>query len=144
MFNEILAGEGIPQEWNSAYKCSIHKKGNKNNCNNYRAVSIINSTGRLFSEVIKDKIENMIKTKISEEQAGFKTRKFSLDNIFCLQQIISKQHKRKKEINLVFVDLEKAYDMVPRKLQWSAIRRMEIPQEIIVVTQKSMKIMRHK
>jgi hypothetical protein len=98
MFNEILAGEGIPQEWNSAYKCSIHKKGNKNNCNNYRGVSIINSTVRLFSEVIKDKIENMIKTKISEEQAGFKTRKFSLDNIFCLQQIISKQHKRIKKL----------------------------------------------
>jgi hypothetical protein len=25
MFNEILAGEDIPQEWNSVYICSIYK-----------------------------------------------------------------------------------------------------------------------
>jgi hypothetical protein len=48
MFNEILAGEDVPREWNSACICSIYKKGNKNNCNNYRGISIINSIGRLF------------------------------------------------------------------------------------------------
>jgi hypothetical protein len=34
------------------------------------------------------------------------------------------------------VDLEKAYDMVPRKLLWPAIRRMGIPHEITAVIQK--------
>jgi hypothetical protein len=58
------------------------------NCNNDRGMSIINCTGRLFSRVIRYKIENMIKTKISEEQAGFTTGKSCLDNIFCLKQII--------------------------------------------------------
>jgi hypothetical protein len=73
LFNEILAGEDILQEWKFAYMYCIYKKGNKKNCNYYRGISIINSTGRLFSKVIKDKAENMIKTKISEEQAGFTT-----------------------------------------------------------------------
>jgi hypothetical protein len=67
MFHEILAGDDILQEWNSTYIGCIYKQGNKKYCNNYRGRSIINSIGR-FSEVVKDKIENMIKTKASEEE----------------------------------------------------------------------------
>jgi hypothetical protein len=36
--------------------------------------------------------------------------------MFCLQQIVAKQKEKNKEIRLVFVDLEMAFDMVPRKL----------------------------
>jgi GTPase Era involved in 16S rRNA processing len=34
------------------------------------------------------------------------------------------------------VDLEKAYDMVPKKLLWPMIRKMEIPHEILVGIEK--------
>jgi len=34
------------------------------------------------------------------------------------------------------VDLVEAYNLVPRKLLWSAIRDIRIPQEILVVIQK--------
>jgi len=34
------------------------------------------------------------------------------------------------------VDLENAYDMVPRKLLWPVIRKMGIPHEILVGTEK--------
>lgn len=46
--------------------CCIYKKGVKEVCNSYRWLSIINYMGRLFSKVIKNKLENRIKTKISE------------------------------------------------------------------------------
>jgi hypothetical protein len=34
------------------------------------------------------------------------------------------------------VDFEKVYNIVPRKLLWPTIRKMGIPQEIVVVIQK--------
>jgi hypothetical protein len=37
---------------------------------------------------------------------------------------------------LVFVDLEKAYDMIPRKLLWPVISKMGIPHEILVGAEK--------
>jgi len=34
---------------------------------------------------------------------------------------------------MVFLDLEKVYDMIPRKLLCPVIRKMGIPQEILVL-----------
>jgi hypothetical protein len=48
-------GEDMPQEWNSIYICPIYKIGNKKDHNNYRGISITNSTGRILSSVIKNK-----------------------------------------------------------------------------------------
>jgi hypothetical protein len=39
-------------------------------CNNFRGISVKNSIGKVLSRVIQ-KIDNMIKRKISVEQAGF-------------------------------------------------------------------------
>ena len=72
--NEILTEDDIPQEWNSAYMCCIYiyiyvclcvcvcvyiyVKINKKFCKSYRGIGIIKLTGRLCSEVEKDKTEN--------------------------------------------------------------------------------------
>lgn len=130
MFNQILEGEQPPQEWRSAYICSIYKKGDKAKCENYRGLSVINSIGRIFSKVLKNKIERIIKPQISKDQAGFTAGKSGIDNIFCLQQIIEKYKSKNREVHLVFVDLEKAYDTVPRKLLWEAMKDMNIPQQL--------------
>ena len=59
-------------------------------------INIINYIEKVFGKVMKNKTKNMIKSKMSEERAGFTTGKSCLDNIFCLQQIITKQEDKNK------------------------------------------------
>jgi hypothetical protein len=44
--------------------------------------------------------------------------------------------RNEKKTHLVFVDLEEAYNLEPRKLLWSAIRDIGIPQEMLLVIKK--------
>ena len=51
---------------------------------------------------------------ISEQQYGFMPRKSTTDAIFALRMLAEKYRESQRELHCAFVDLEKAYDRVPR------------------------------
>ena len=58
------------------------------------------------------------KTKISETQFGFMEGKSAMEAIFSLRQLMKNYWAKRKSLYIVFIDLEKAYDMVSRDLIW--------------------------
>ena len=117
--NKILLGDRIPDEMKLGYIISIFKKGNRRVCSNYRGICVMNSLMKIFGKVLKRRLEFMFQTQ--EEQCGFTTGRSCIDHVFTLRQILEKCKEKEKDIGLVFIDLEKAYDTVPRKLLWSAL-----------------------
>jgi hypothetical protein len=71
-----------------------------------------------------------------EEQCGFKSGRSSVDHIFTLIQILEKYNAKSKQIGLVFVDLAKAYDSVPRKMLCKALGLKFISEPLINTTKE--------
>lgn len=49
LFNDCLFRDDIPEEWKLALISSLHKKGDKKDCGNYRGISVLASMGFFYS-----------------------------------------------------------------------------------------------
>jgi hypothetical protein len=61
LFNDCLFGEENPEEWKLALISSLHKRGSRKECGNYRGVSVLASIGKLYVRIINRHIEWEIK-----------------------------------------------------------------------------------
>ena len=70
-------------------------------------------------------------------QFGFMPGRGTVDAIFILQQLHEKHLAKRKSLFFAFVDLEKAFDRVPRSVLWWAMRKLGV-EEWVVNTVKAM------
>ena len=56
--------------------------------------------------------------KISENQFGFMPGRSMTEAIHLFHQLIKRFRERKRNLHIVFIDLEKSYDKVPREVLW--------------------------
>ncbi|KAK3507820.1 hypothetical protein QTP70_000887 [Hemibagrus guttatus] len=63
------------------------------------------------------------------------TRKSTTDAIFALRILMEKYRDGQRELHCVSVDLEKAYDRVPREELWYCMRKSEVAEKYVRVVQ---------
>ncbi|VDO63927.1 unnamed protein product [Heligmosomoides polygyrus] len=55
----------------------------------------------------------------------------TIDAIHAARLLVEKHRERQKLVHVAFLGLEKAFDRVPRELIWYALRRHNVPEELI-------------
>ena len=111
LFNVIFIA-GYPIVWASAKLIMIFKKGMRNDCNNYRGISVINAISKIYDYVLNNRL--LLWYKPCREQAGAQSERGCIEHIVTLRLIFNVFIRKKVKLFVVFVDFSKAYDLVPR------------------------------
>jgi len=71
---------------------------------------------RLYRKILNGLIEKECSNLEEEEQNILRVGRYSTNNIFCLKEVIEKKTTRNQKIHIIFIDLQKAYDISITKL----------------------------
>ena len=126
----VLDGRGMADEWKTSVIVPIFKgKGDVMSCGSYTGVKLLEHAMKFVERVLERRIRTLV--NLNEMQFGFMTGKGTVDAIFIVRRMQEEYQKKDKKLYMCFVNMEKAFDRVPRKVMEWAMRKKG-PSEIIV------------
>lgn len=131
LFNKCLLQGRIPKNWENAVVILLYKKGCKADLNNYRPISLLSQTYKLFSKVLTNRITRKLDFYQPKEQAGFRQGYSTLDHILTMRVLIEKSTEYQFPLWLAFIDFKKAFDSVETWAVLDALRNARVDHRYI-------------
>jgi sorting nexin-29 len=78
--------------------CPIFKKGNTAKVENYRGISLLDTSYKVLSLAVLKRLKGYAKDIIREYQCGFTRSKSTTDYIFTIRQIMEKYYEYDKDL----------------------------------------------
>ena len=85
--------ERIPEEWKETIIVPIHKRGDRESCENYRGTALGNAAYKILLSIILGKIKPYMEKVMGNYQNGFRDGRSVTDNIFPLKIMCTKDQK---------------------------------------------------
>ena len=79
-----------PEEWTKSLIIMIPKKGNLRYCKNYRTISLISHPSKIMLRIILNRLKGKAEELLSEQQAGFRPKRSTTEQIFNIRLLIDK------------------------------------------------------
>ena len=127
-FNALFDRGLFPDSWTESVILPLYKKGDVNNPENYRGISLCNISSKVYSSVINNRLQRWVNIHdtTGEWQAGFKKDHSTIDHMFTLLACVQKQFSLNRKLYVAFIDFEKAFDSINRNLLWPILLKSRI------------------
>ena len=113
--NNWWLNHSFPSELTHATVFSLFKKGDVHQLSNYRPIALLSITYKIFTQIIRARIQKAVDPLLSDTQYGFRPKRSTVQPIHILRQLQEAADAEKDSLHLLFLDWEKAFDSLPHQ-----------------------------
>jgi exonuclease III len=132
IMNAILNGKRTPPpEWLLADIIPIPKKGNLQLATNYRGISLMATSAKLFNKLLLKRIQPALDPILLPIQNGFRPARGTLEHVLATRLLVDRCKTRQMNAVLVFIDFTKAFDSINRNAIQQILLMYHIPDVLV-------------
>ena len=89
----------MPEEWSMGIIQPIYKKGDKLECSNCRAITLLNITYKILSGIFHDRLTEYTQEILGQYQCGYRVSCSTIEHIFTIR----KTQEKKKHMSTIYI-----------------------------------------
>ena len=120
IYNKIYESGVYPEAWCKGLIVPIHKRGDRNDPNDYRVKMLVSVFAKLFPLILRNRLNTWCEDNdvLKEFQFGFRVGRSKSSGIFILHSLVQHVLKDNGKLYCAFIDYEKAFDTVIHEALW--------------------------
>ena len=143
LFDKIYHTKSLPQQWLIAKIIPIHKKGSHSDIENYRPISNLCSTTKIFEKLILLRLQNLETLNrvdlTGKSQHGFKKKHSTATASLTIQSLLARSLDDDNFALMASLDLSSAFDVVNIELLLKRLQIIGIPNDLITLLSEWLK-----
>jgi sorting nexin-29 len=88
LINSVWNKEELTAQWKESIIVSVHKEGDKTDCNNYLRILLSSTSYKMLLNILLSRLGLYIDDIIDDHQCGFGHNRSTTNQIFCIRQIL--------------------------------------------------------
>ena len=130
----IIRDGKVPTDWEQSFIVCLYKgKDDALDRGNYRGLKLTEQAMKFMERIVDGLIRQVV--SIDDSQFGFVPGRGTTDAILLVRQLLEKYQAVYKRLYMAFIDLEKAFDHVPQRVIWWALRKLSVEEWIVLLVQ---------
>ena len=120
-----------PSQWTTSIIVSLPKKGNLSLMTNYRGISLLSITAKVYNKILLNRIRDHVDPILRSNQAGFRSGRSCAQQIHILRRIMEGFQDYQLTLTITFIDFKKACDSINIKVMIAVLRHYGIPEPLV-------------
>ena len=99
---QIWKTQQWPQDWKRSVFIPMPKKGNANECSNYRTIALISHASKVMLKILQSRLQQYMNHELPDVQAGFRKGRGTRDQIANIRWNMEKRKRAPEHLFLLY------------------------------------------